>query len=86
MSDELSNYPESNFINNAEVQAQVSQLIILARKRNKSIKLAEANVALAEAQFYDLIRTLSYSLRSNFYNIYYLLENAKVYQRELDAL
>jgi cobalt-zinc-cadmium efflux system outer membrane protein len=86
ISDELSNYPESNFINNAEVQAQVSQLIILARKRNKSIKLAEANVALAEAQFYDLIRTLSYSLRSNFYNIYYLLENAKVYQRELDAL
>ena len=78
--------PTSNFFNNAENQVQLSQLILLAGKRNKNIKLAEANVTLAKCQFYDLIRTLKYTLRSDFFNIYYLMHSASVYDKEIRAL
>jgi len=74
------------FSNNGEFQAGVSQLIILAGKRNKQVKLAQANVTLSEYQFYDLIRTLKYTLRSDFFNIYYLQRSAKVYDAEIQAL
>jgi len=74
------------FSNNGELQAGISQLIILAGKRNKQIKLAQANVTLSEYQFYDLIRTLKYTLRSDFFNIYYLQQSAKVYDAEIQAL
>jgi cobalt-zinc-cadmium efflux system outer membrane protein len=79
-------YPHSNFFHNAETSATLSQLILLAGKRNKLIKLAQANVRLAEYQFFDLLRTLKYTLRTDFYNIYYLQQSAKVYDVEIKAL
>ncbi len=84
--DNLSNYPSSNFFNNSESQAGISQLILLAGKRNKQIKIAEGNAQLAEYQLFDLIRTLKYALRSDFYNIYYLQQSAKVYDKEIQSL
>ena len=84
--DDQSNYPYSNFFNNAENAASISQLILLARKRNKQIKIAEANAQLAEFQLFDLIRTLKYTLRSDFFNIYYLQQSAKVYDKEIQSL
>ncbi len=74
------------FSTNGEVQAGISQLIILAGKRNKQVKLQQANVTLSEYQFYDLIRTLKYTLRTDFFNIYYLQQSAKVYDAEIEAL
>lgn len=84
--DDQSNYPSSNFFKNAETAASISQLILLAGKRNKQVKIAEANTKLAEFQFYDLIRTLKYTLRTDFYTIYYLQQSAKVYNKEISAL
>ena len=69
-----------------EVAEGISQLILLAGKRNNSIKLAKANTTLSEYQFYDLIRTLKYTLRSDFFGIYYLQRSAAVYEREVAAL
>ncbi len=71
---------------NDETTATLSQLILLAGKRNKQIKLAEANVTLSEYQFFDLLRTLKYTLRTDFFNIYYLQQSAKVYDTEIKAL
>ncbi len=65
---------------------QVSQLIKLAGKRNKSIALAKAGIAIQEYQFYDLIRTLRYVLRNDFYNIYFLEQSSKLYQTEISSL
>ena len=84
--DDQSNYPYSNFFNNAENAASISQLILLAGKRNKQIKIAEANAQLAEFQLFDLIRTLKYNLRTDFFNIYYLQQSAKVYDKEIQSL
>ena len=72
--------------NEGEVISSVSQMIILAGKRNKLVHIAEANVQLNEFQFFDLIRTLKYTLRTDFFNIYYLQQSAKVYDSEIKAL
>jgi outer membrane protein, heavy metal efflux system len=69
-----------------ELTAQLSQLIYLAGKRKKQVKIAEANTRLAELQFYDLIRTLKYTLRTDFYNIYFLLQSSTVYDEEIKSL
>src|ERR1700759_3942273 len=69
-----------------ELSGQVSQLIYLAGQRNKQVRIAEANTRIAEYQFYDLIRTLKYTLRTDFYNIYFLLHSASVYDEEIKSL
>jgi cobalt-zinc-cadmium efflux system outer membrane protein len=50
---------------------QVEQLFKLAGKRNKAVKLAQSGVKMSEYQFYDLLRTLRFSLHDNFYDLYY---------------
>jgi outer membrane protein, heavy metal efflux system len=69
-----------------ELTGQVSQLVYLAGQRNKQVRIAEANTKLAEYQFYDLIRTLKYSLRQDFYAVYFLIHSASVYDREIRSL
>ncbi len=77
---------EATFINNSSNSASLSQLILLAGKRNKQVKLAQANATLSEFQFYDLLRTLKYTLRTDFFNIYFLQRSAMVYNEEINAL
>lgn len=74
------------FGNNGEITGQVNQLIYLAGKRNKQISIAKASTKLAEYQFYDLVRTLKYTLRTDFFNIYYLQLSAKLYSSEINSL
>ena len=75
-----------NTDNSREISMQYSQLIKTAGKRNKAIQLAKTGVLLSEYQFSDLIRTLSYTLRNDFYNIYYLQQTQKVYDIEINSL
>jgi cobalt-zinc-cadmium efflux system outer membrane protein len=74
------------FGSNGEITGQLSQLILLAGKRNKQIQLAQAGTKLAEYQLFDLLRTLKYTLRTDFYNIYYMRASASVYDEEISAL
>jgi cobalt-zinc-cadmium efflux system outer membrane protein len=69
-----------------EIQIQVSQLILLAGKRNKAINLARSGVDIAQFQFYDLLRTLRYILRNDFFNIYFLEQSSKLYDLEISSL
>jgi len=69
-----------------EISLQVSQLIRLAGKRNKSIDLAKSGIDIAQFQFYDLIRTLRFVLRNDFYNIYFLEQSSQLYQVEISSL
>lgn len=70
----------------SEQAAQLQQEIVLTRKIKKQVDMAETNYVLAEDNFKDLLRTLMYTLRSNYYNIYYLRQIAKVYDEEIRAL
>ena len=69
-----------------EMSVQVSQLIRLAGKRNKSIDLAKSGIDIAQFQFYDLLRTLRFVLRNDFYNIYFLEQSSQLYQLEITSL
>lgn len=71
---------------NGEYQASISQLVKLAGKRNKNVQLATVGVKLAEYQYFDLMRTLRYNLRSNFYKAYFAQQSAKLYQQQIGSL
>ncbi|MFA4868066.1 MAG: TolC family protein [Pedobacter sp.] len=69
-----------------QYQASLSQMIKLARNRNKNIQLATTGVKLAEYQYFDLMRTLRFNLRSAFYKTFYDQQSAKVYEEQLNSL
>ncbi|BAU52039.1 TolC family protein [Mucilaginibacter gotjawali] len=64
----------------------ISQLFTTAGKRNKNIQLAKIGVDQAKYQFFDLLRTLKFTLRNDFYNIYFQEQSAKVYNDEISSL
>ncbi len=66
---------------NTEVQLQ--QLILLAGKRDKQIRLAEINSQIAENTFYDLLRALKYELRTNFFDLYFLQQSLAFYDETI---
>lgn len=68
---------------NGEQAYQLSQMIVLSRKIKKQTNIAETNYKLAEDNLSDLLRTLKLALHSNFYNIYFLQQTAKVYDEEI---
>lgn len=69
-----------------QFNVQYSQLIKLAGKRNKAIRLATIDVRRSEYEFSDLLRTLRYSLRTSLNNLHFLQQSAKVYSREISSL
>ncbi|MDB5118251.1 MAG: outer membrane protein cobalt-zinc-cadmium efflux system [Mucilaginibacter sp.] len=69
-----------------EYSAGISQLFTTAGKRNKNIQLAKIGVEQAKYQFFDLLRTLKASVRSDFFTIYFQQESAKVYGTEINTL
>ena len=72
--------------NGGEYNASLSQLFKTAGKRNKNIQLAKITVQQSEFQFFDLLRTLKYTLRSDFYKIYFQEQSALVYKEEISSL
>ncbi|MDP9077821.1 MAG: TolC family protein [Bacteroidota bacterium] len=70
----------------SEYSGSISQLFTTAGKRNKNIQLAKIGVEQAKYQFFDLLRTLKASLRSDFFTIHFQQESAKVYDAEINTL
>lgn len=64
----------------------IQQLISLAGKRNKQIKIAETNTSIAQSSFSDLVRTLLYTLRSDFYTLHFLQQSLDAYQLQISSL
>ena len=64
----------------------ISQLLTTAGKRNKNIQLAKLGITQSRYQFFDLLRTLKFTLRNDFYTIYYQQQSAKVYNEEISSL
>lgn len=69
-----------------QFNAEISQLIKLAGKRNKNIQLANSGVKVAEYAYFDVMRTLRYELRSTFYKTYYAQQSATVYKEQIANL
>ena len=69
-----------------EQAVQLQQLIVLAGKIKKQTRIAETNAELAEYNFYDVLRNLKFTLRNDFFTIYYLQQSANVYGQEIQSL
>ncbi|RZJ90808.1 MAG: TolC family protein [Chryseobacterium sp.] len=63
----------------------ISQLVKLAGKRNKNIKLAQTGVKLAELEYFDLMRTLKFELRNTFYKAYFATQSIQVYEDQVKS-
>jgi cobalt-zinc-cadmium efflux system outer membrane protein len=66
---------------NTEVQLQ--QLILLAGKRDKQVRLAEINTRMTENSFYDLLRALKLELRTDFFDLYFLQQSLAFYDETI---
>lgn len=64
----------------------IDQVISLAAKRNKRVLLAKEQTAEANHQFYELMRSLKYELRQNFYTVAYADELAAQYSAQMNQL
>jgi outer membrane protein, heavy metal efflux system len=71
---------------NGQNIVQVQQLFSLAGKRNKRVGLENINTQIAEYQFFDLLRTLKYELRTSFFEVYFLQQSLTVYDTEIRSL
>ena len=69
---------------NTDIQLQ--QLFLLAGKRNDQIKLAEINTSISASSFYDLLRSLKFELRTDFYDLYFLQKSLKFYDETIPAV
>ena len=75
-----------DYTTQGEFLIQYNWLFSIAGKRNKSVKLAKAQADVAQYQFDDLVRSLVFALRSDFYQLYYGLESLKLFNEEIVSL
>lgn len=68
-----------------QYEGSISQLVKLAGKRNKNIKLAQTGVKLAELEYFDLMRTLKFELRNTFYKAYFATQSIQVYEDQVKS-
>jgi cobalt-zinc-cadmium efflux system outer membrane protein len=65
---------------------QSNWLFSIANKRLKTRQVAQGQADIAKFQFDDLIRTLIFALRGDFYQIYYELQSLKLFDSEIVML
>lgn len=75
-----------DFTKTGNTDLQLQQLFLLAGKRNDQIKLAQINSEAAEDSFYDLLRTLKFELRTDFYDLYFLQKSEKFYDKTIPSV
>jgi len=69
-----------------EFIVQTNWLFSIAGKRSKSVKVAKAQADVAQYEFDDVIRSLLFALRSDFYQLYYGLQSLKLFNDEIASL
>lgn len=69
-----------------QTSVQINQLINIAGSRNKNVSLQKINSELAEAQLYDLLRTLKFELRSTVFDLYYKQRSMVMYETQINSL
>ncbi|HXA01045.1 MAG TPA: TolC family protein [Cytophagaceae bacterium] len=74
-----------NYIGN-EITSNIDQIIKTAGKRSNLVKLNKINVEITEDDFYDLIRTLKFNLRSDYYLLLQFQQAIELLQSELNSL
>ena len=69
-----------------EFVVQYNWLFNIAGKRNKQVQVAKTQAEIAQYQFDDLVRTLVFTLRTDFFQLYYGVQSLKLYAEQIAAL
>jgi cobalt-zinc-cadmium efflux system outer membrane protein len=75
-----------NYATQGEFVVQYNWLFNIAGKRNKQVKVERAQADLAQYEFDDLVRTLVFALRSDFYELYYGLNSLQLFGQQINSL
>lgn len=75
-----------NYATQGEFVVQYNWLFNIAGKRNKQVKMAKAQADIAQYQFDDLVRTLVFALRSDFYQLHYGLASLQLVEQQIGSL
>ena len=75
-----------DYTTQGEFLIQANWLFSIAGKRNKSVKVAKAQADVAQYQFDDMMRSLVFALRSDFYQLYYGLQSLNLFNEEMTSL
>lgn len=75
-----------DFTQTGNTDLGIDQLISLAGKKNKQVALAQINTKISENTFFDLMRTLKFELRKNFYQLYFSQRSLKFYDETIPIL
>ncbi len=75
-----------DFTSSGNKGIQLQQLIVLAGKRDKQIQLASINKKIAEYNFENVLRDLKYELRTDFYDLFFLQQTLKFYNRSIPSV
>lgn len=71
---------------NGQTAIQVQQLIQLAGKRRKTMAMASTQTEISQFTFQELVRTLNFSLQSNFFELYYQQQSLQIYNEEIRTI
>ncbi len=75
-----------DYTTQGEFVVQYNWLFNIAGKRNKQVKVAKAQADIAQYQFDDIIRSLLFALRSDFYQLHYGLKSLNLFDEEIISL
>jgi cobalt-zinc-cadmium efflux system outer membrane protein len=65
---------------------EFQQMFELAGKRNKRIQIEKINTKLTEFQYFDLLRTLRFELRTSLVELSYLIQNLIIYESKTEPI
>jgi len=65
---------------------EFQQMIELAGKRNKRIQIEQINSKITEFQYFDLLRSLRFELRTSLVELNYLIQNLAIYQSKTEPI
>lgn len=75
-----------DFTRSGNTEVQIQQLFLLAGKRHKQIALADINTQMSENTLYDLMRSLKFELRSDFFDLYFLGQSLRFYNTSISSV
>lgn len=75
-----------DFGKEGEAVVEIEQVIHLAGRRNKQVRLEKINKEIAEYQFEEVMRTLRQELNEKFVEVYFLSKSIAIYEKEVNSL
>ena len=64
----------------------IQQTVVLAGKRSKRVALATENARMTESEFGELLRTLKFELRTQFYTVFFLQNTLAIFYQQQNRL